>query len=201
MGSNTLKLTVLVVIAPVLISCEISSVESRLSEIARSLAIRYLRAMNEPVIEEMPADSYRFILLPPFHHPVAIRASCGPYTCTLVSKQLSGRGSSEPGTLSHESSRALSRSEWRTIARVVEEAGFWNDSRESYSIGLGAEDSVLWIVEGKQTLRQYAWASWWGQGIEHDGLRRISLELLELSDLAKERPDLMEALSVRSDTQ
>ncbi len=58
----------------------------------------------------------------------------------------------------------------------------------------GAEDSPLWILEGKQGQEHYALARWLEEGIEHEGLMRVSLKLLELSDLAKKRLDLVRAM-------
>ncbi len=194
MKPSQLMIVFFVGAAFLIFSCE-SDKGPSFANSARSLAALYLQAMDEPLIEEMPSASYRFLFMPPFHDAFAIRASCGTESCVLVSKQLSRKSGPKPGLLSYEFSRTLSRDEWRTVVDMVEKAGFWNDPEEPYALGLGDEDSVLWILEGKLESRQYAWATWLGLEMEHDRLRRISLKLLEISELAEKRPELVKELS------
>jgi hypothetical protein len=110
-----------------------------------------LDALQEPSLYQMAstpdAESYRFLWLRSFHHPVAVRLDVkADGTSVLVSKIASGAGGFRPGVLSEHQSHLLSKEETSAFISKVKESGFWkapnpvNDQRGT--------DGSQWIIEG-----------------------------------------------------
>lgn len=113
-----------------------------------------LRALKEPSLWALAkngkAESYRFLWLRTFHHPIAIRLNLNADgTWILVTKISSGAGGYSPGTLIRSTSRKLTAEEAQEFLSTVEKVGFWNAPNPvNDQIGL---DGSQWIIEGVKT--------------------------------------------------
>ena len=140
----------------------------------------HLRVMNEPSLyfpDDSEAESYRFLWLRSFHHPVAVRIwqSGGDHFITL--KQLSGAGGYEPGRLVINRTRAISRVEWEEFIRLLEQASYWNLPTDDYYFG---HDGAQWILEGVRGGRYHIVDRWSPNGGNY---RAACFYLLVLSGL------------------
>ncbi len=89
-----------------------------------------LRALREPsllaVATNTKAESYRFLWLRTFHHPIAVRVDLqADGTWILITKVASGAGGYGPGTLTTNTSRPLTAQEAQSLRSKVENDGFW----------------------------------------------------------------------------
>lgn len=111
-----------------------------------------LRALGEPSLfalaKKEEAESYRFLWLRTFHHPIAVRVnhlqSDGSWI--LVVKMASGAGGYSPGTLTTNTSRKLTAQEVRALLSKFESSGFWN-APNPVDDQTGTDGSG-WIIEG-----------------------------------------------------
>ena len=90
-----------------------------------------LRALQEPSLFALAtnkeAESYRFLWLRSFHHPIAVRVDLqADGSWVLVTKVASGAGGYSPGTLTTDTSRQLTTQEALSFRSKVEGGGFWN---------------------------------------------------------------------------
>jgi hypothetical protein len=113
-----------------------------------------LHALQEPSLLELAkhgeAESYRFLWLRTFHHPVSIRVELqADGSWIVVTKIASGRGGYGPGTLTTNTSRKLTTQEAHSFLSNVEKGGFWNAPNPiNDQAGM---DGSQWIVEGIKT--------------------------------------------------
>lgn len=110
-----------------------------------------LRALKEPslsVLAHQPnAESYRFLWLRTFRHPVAIRIRLrADGHWILVTKMASGAGGYGPGTLTTNTSRELTAQEVRDFLSRVEKVEFW--SAPNPVNDQTGTDGSQWIIEG-----------------------------------------------------
>jgi hypothetical protein len=100
-----------------------------------------LEAANNPSVQ-----SYRFVWLRTFHHPVTVRLDIRvDGTGELTSKIASGAGGYKPGKLIENKSRILSKEQTNKFLDQVKDAGFWE--LPSYEENFGVDGSQ-WIIEG-----------------------------------------------------
>lgn len=109
-----------------------------------------LRALEEPsLLQEAnrpSQQSYRFVWLRTFHHPVAVRLGImSDGTGKLTVKIANGAGGYKPGKLIENTTAALTQKQTDKFLEQVRDVGFWElPSFEKTSGCDGAE----WIIEG-----------------------------------------------------
>lgn len=142
-----------------------------------------LRALQEPSLLAMAhnsaSQSYRFLWLRSFHHPVAIRIDLKlDGSGILTTKVGSGAGGYSPGMLIKNTSRALTAKETSSFLAQVQTAGFWtapnpvNDQKGT--------DGSQWIIEGVRDSKYHVVDRWSPKdGVAHN------LGVLFAFDLAK----------------
>ena len=142
---------------------------------------RHLRAMNEEPLyssDDRWLESYRFLWLRTFHHPVAVRLWKRGAEKFIVVKELSGAGGYEPGELIVNHTRKLSAAEWNQFARRLDDTCYWQLPTEDDE--LGGTDGAQWIFEGF-TLGRYHIVDRWTP--ESGSYRELCLYALQLSGL------------------
>ncbi len=140
-----------------------------------------LAALQEPSLWEssktQQTQSYRFLWLRTFHHPVAIRVDVNADgTSQLTTKMTSGAGGYAPGKLI-KNATALSKEQTEWFLGKIEQYKFWRLAPVQETIG---DDGAQWIVEGIKD-RAYDVVDRW---TPRDGDVR-AIGLVFIKDLAK----------------
>ena len=140
----------------------------------------HLRAMNEEplhVWDDGATESYRFLWLRSFHHPVAVNIwSCGSERFIAV-KEMSGAGGYEPGNLILHQQRTLTTDEWNHFIRLFDNTCFWQLPTPNAILG---NDGAQWIFEAVKRGRYHVVDRWSPRGGSY---RELCLYMLELSGL------------------
>ena len=140
----------------------------------------HLAAMGEPSLYfayDPTGESYRFLWLRSFHHPVAVRVWSSGDEHFLVVKQLDGAGGYAPGRLSVNRTRPLSKDEWDEFVRLLDGICYWQLPTEDSRLG---NDGAQWILEGVKDGRYHIVDRWSPDGGDY---RAACLYLLKLSGL------------------
>jgi len=122
-----------------------------------------LKALHEPSLLESSKDpsltEFRFLWLRTFHHPVAIRVVVKPDgTGTLITKITSGAGGYEPGKLTTNRTRKLSRDETQLILQRFQNSNFWAlPTHERKVIGV---DGAEWVFEAALKGKYHLVSDW-----------------------------------------
>lgn len=141
---------------------------------------RHLRAMNEEVLyssDDRWLESYRFLWLRTFHHPVAVRLWKRGGERFIVVKELNGAGGYEPGEIIVNHTRKLTAAEWDEFARHLDDTCYWQLPTEDDALGT---DGSQWILEGFKVNRYHVVDRWTP---ESGSYRELCLYLLQLSGL------------------
>lgn len=141
---------------------------------------KHLKAMGErPLLShpESRAESYRFLWLRTFHHPVAVRVWRSDDGWFLNVKQLSGAGGYEPGRLVMNQTRQLTSAEWDGFVSLLDRSCYWQLPTE---IGDMGNDGAQWILEGAKEGRYHVVDRWTPRSGD---FRESCLYLLKLSNL------------------
>jgi hypothetical protein len=145
-----------------------------------------LRALKEPsffILAKNPAsNSYRFLWLRTFHHPVAIRVDHQQSNDSwiLTVKVASGAGGYSPGTITTNTSRKLTAQEAESLVSKVESGGFWN-APDPVDEPTG-EDGSQWIIEGAKAGHYHVVDRWMPKnGPAHDLGLFFAFDLAKLS--------------------
>ena len=138
---------------------------------------KHLKAMDEPAIPSITGanETYRFLWLRTFHHPIAIRLWRTGEERNIVFKELSGAGGYEPGKLITNQTQQLSADEWDMFIKLLQEASYWRLPTESKDLAL---DGAQWILEGKKDEQYHLVDRWSPKGGSY---REACLYLLKLS--------------------
>lgn len=143
-----------------------------------------LTALKEPSLLEMAntpsSESYRFLWLRTFHHPIAIRLDVkADGSSVLTTKITSGEGGYESGVLTVNTSRNLTQEQTQNIVKKIEEALFWSMPilDDGNTIGV---DGAEWIVEGVKNGKYHVVTRW---SPESGAIRELGLAFIH--DLAK----------------
>jgi hypothetical protein len=110
-----------------------------------------LSALKEPSLFEAKQDStiqsYRFLWLRTFHHPVAIRVRIYPDgTGTLFTKVAGGAGGYKPGNLILNKAVSLTEERVRNVLERIQRLKYWMlPLRDANARGL---DGAQWVMEG-----------------------------------------------------
>jgi hypothetical protein len=140
-----------------------SSLDLRRDHFKRDWYSAQLNALQEPSLYQMVkvsnSESYRFLWLRTFHHPVAVRIDVKPDgTGMLTAKISTGAGGYRPGVISENRSQLLNKEQISTFLAKVDDVQFWkapnpvNDQR-------GADGSQ-WIIEGLKNGRYHVVDRW-----------------------------------------
>ncbi len=94
------------------------------------IARKYLSAMKEPSLEKLAekdraSTAYRFLWMPSFHNPIAVRFVKSEEGADLQAVTLSLDDAHEPRSIVERKSVKLSRAHWERIANRLEKAKFW----------------------------------------------------------------------------
>jgi hypothetical protein len=114
----------------------------------------HLGAMKEPSLRELAendrtATVYRFLWLPTFHNPVAVRFVKSDEGAVLHAVRLSGKGGYEPEKIVERKSVKLGRAPWERIVNHLDKAKFWTlPSSKPPPFGEINTDGDMLIVEG-----------------------------------------------------
>lgn len=139
---------------------------------------KHLRAMSEPALwkeSKSGAESYRFLWLRTFDHPIAVRVEQTGSTATLFLKELNGAGGYDPGQLIATKSVVINPEEWCAFIKKLERANYWNSPLHQDGDGL---DGAQWIVEGVREGRYHVVDRW---SPESGAFREACTYLLELA--------------------
>jgi hypothetical protein len=111
---------------------------------------KHLKALEEPSLWEFSKTSktqtYRFVWLRTFHHPIAVRLNVKEDgTSLLTLKQTSGGGGYEPEKLTLNESRVISKDQTQWFLERIDTFKYWDiPSEEMY----GGCDGAQWVIEG-----------------------------------------------------
>lgn len=113
---------------------------------------KHLKALEEPSLLQKSkgssAESYRFVWLRTFHHPVIVRvdiqANGGAKLTTKVSN---GAGGYEPGKLVENTSRPLPQRQTEKLLATIQRLQFWELPTHETPETVGCDGSQ-WIIEG-----------------------------------------------------
>jgi len=137
--------------------------DPRLDQFVYGWYSRELKAMGEPSLFESsknPAiESYRFLWLRSFHHPVVVRVDLQTDgSATLITKLGSGAGGYPPGKLIANRSRLLTKEELQTLIAHINASGFWQ--RPSYERNKAGTDGAEWVVEAAVRGKYHLVSEW-----------------------------------------
>jgi hypothetical protein len=112
----------------------------------------HLKALQELSLLQLaqnPAvQSYRFLWLRTFHHPVVVRLDFkSDGTGAITTKVASGAGGYKPGHLVENTTRPLSREQMEKFLVAVKRAQFWELPSHETPATEGC-DGAQWIIEG-----------------------------------------------------
>lgn len=110
---------------------------------------KHLAAMKEEslyVSDNNAVESYRFVWLRSFHHPVAVRIWKTETDHFITLKETSGAGGYEPGQLVLDQTRKLERGEWDAFVHRLDDMCYWN--LPTNDPDFGGPDGAQWILEG-----------------------------------------------------
>ena len=138
---------------------------------------KHLKAMDESSLNSMARsdETYRFLWLRTFHHPIAIRVWRKGEESNMVFKELDGAGGYKPGKIIANRTRRLNTDEWDKFIKLLQQASYWRLPTESKN---GGKDGAQWILEGKKDERYHVVDRWSPEGGGH---REACLYLLKLS--------------------
>ena len=147
---------------------------------------KQLKALHEPSLWELSkakkTQTYRFLWLRTFHHPIAIRLDVeADGNSLLTTKISSGQGGYEPGRLIRNSTRKLSKEQTEWFLARIEELQFWSlPTKEAEEPNVINLDGAEWILEATKN-GDYHLVERWSpdKGAVH------ALGIIMLIDLAK----------------
>jgi len=140
---------------------------------------KHLRAMREKSlldISDKNTETYRFLWLRTFHHPIAVTAIREGYSFRMVSRELDGAGGYEPGKMHRTDNIELSKDQWCKLIKLLDDASYWN--MPPHQRDESGEDGAQWVLEGVSDNRYHLVDRWSPTTGE---FREACLYLLELS--------------------
>ena len=160
---------------------ELLSQDERRARMMNEWYAKHLTAMEEGPLfspDKNVLESYRFLWLRSFHHPVGVRiwrSSTGHF---ISVKEMSGAGGYEPGSFILKEQRPITADEWDTFMRLLKDSCYWGQPTEDPNDrGL---DGAEWILEGVREDRYHLVDRWTP---ESGSFREACLYLLKLSQL------------------
>ena len=147
---------------------------------AREWYSKHLVAMGEPSLScgaLKDTETYRFLWLPTWLNPVAVRVYRRGGDFGLEAVILDGAGGYDPGQVSRRITRALSRDEWQTVIAQLQRIQFWQMATTGGNHGF---DGAQWIVEARRDGRYHIVDRWGGIGSRAESIGRFFLNLADL---------------------
>lgn len=122
-----------------------------------------LKALREPSLLELSkapsTESYRFLWLRSFHHPIAIRVDVqADGSATLTTKIASGAGGYPPGRLTASTTRLLTKDEAQKLIARINASRFWQ--LPSYERDRAGNDGSEWVVEAAVHGKYHLVSAW-----------------------------------------
>lgn len=153
---------------------------------------KFLRALNQRSLlietnDQADFETYRFIWLRTFDHPIIVQVSRYGRRFQMNSVESDGKGGYEPGKVLRIDQNSFDKEAWCHLVKLLNEANFW--SMPSIEDDLGGNDGAQWILEGVRGDRYHVVDRW----TPRDGqYRQACLYLLILSgrDVVKMGDDL-----------
>jgi len=113
---------------------------------------QHLRAMGEPSLSCGQRDGeevYRFLWLPSFQHPLAVRITHTGDGATLDVTELTGAGGYDPGIVGRHEERKLTNAEWESLQAALGAIDFWTmPTKPPPDPTVAHFDGAQWILEG-----------------------------------------------------
>jgi hypothetical protein len=164
------------------------------SRILEDFCSEQLRAMEEPSLWESSKNqkpqSYRFLWLRSFHHPISVRLDVQQDGSSLLTTKMSDApGGYNPGKLVVNDTRRITADETTLALHQIERLDFWNlpSFEKAETVGPNGEritrkqlDGAQWIVEGVKGGAYHVVDRW---SPKNGPVREIGIMMLE--DLAK----------------
>jgi hypothetical protein len=123
----------------------------------------HLKAMGEPSLScgRSPdhADSYRFLWLRTFSHPVTVRVDQTTDGAKVTWVELSGAGGYEPGVVYTRVEKQITLDQWQQLVSALDSIDFWNMPTNPLRPVHGF-DGQRWILEGSQAGRYHIVDRW-----------------------------------------
>lgn len=159
-----------------------SSVDLRGDEFKSQWYSSQLRALQEPSLlplaKTSSSESYRFLWLRSFNHPVAIRLDPkSDGTSVLTTKVANGSGGFRPGVLTENTSKVLTKEQTQKCLSRVAKLNFWT-APNSVDDQKGTDGSQ-WIIEGVKGGQYHVVDRW----MPREGIAR-ELGMMLVFDLA-----------------
>lgn len=132
-----------------------------------------LKALEEPSLLQKAnassAESYRFVWLRTFHHPVIVRVDIrADGRAELTTKVSSGAGGYEPGKLIENTSRPLTQQQTEKFLTTIQRLRFWDLPTHETPFAVGCDGSQ-WIIEGVKGGKYHVVDRWTpAKGAVHD---------------------------------
>jgi len=146
---------------------------------------KHLAAMGESNLPRGGGESYRFLWLRTFNHPIAVRISPVGSQCVVVAKELDGAGGYAPGKLARRIVRTLPDEACVPLKGLIEAVGFWRSPPPDPSDpDLLNFDGAQWVLEGRRGTAYHVWHVWSpDESGPQASFRRLCLEMIRLSGL------------------
>jgi hypothetical protein len=138
-----------------------------------------LRAMEEKSLLERAdpeTETYRFLWLRTFHHPIFVRIERERKEIRLFTKELDGAGGYEPGKVLRSGDYYITAEDFRHFLDLLEKADYWNTPTDHDNID--GNDGAQWILEGVKNNRYHVVDRWTPRA---GAYREACLYLLKLS--------------------
>jgi hypothetical protein len=165
------------------------SSNSRNDQFASVWYSRDLRTLEEPSLLEMAKsqtkESYRFLWLRTFHHPVSVRLEVNADgAATVTTKIASGEAGFNPGVLTVNISRTITSEQTKKFLNQIKGAGFW--ALPSHVNDQAGTDGSEWVIEGASNGRYHVVTRWSPQaGAVHSIGLILAFDLAQI-DVPKE---------------
>ena len=142
---------------------------------------KFFRALNQRSLlsetdDQGDFETYRFIWLRSFDHPVIVQVSRRGRGFQVISVESDGQGGYEPGKLRRTDRNSFEKDAWCHLVKLLNEASFW--SMPSIEDDLGGNDGSQWILEGVRGDRYHVVDRWTPS---EGGYRQACMYLLEIS--------------------
>jgi hypothetical protein len=134
-------------------------------------------------------ETYRFLWLRSFHHPVVIRLSHMRRGGFIVSTELDGAGGYAPGRQLRRDSVRLSDDTWTSFQALIAREAFW--TRLTTDTAHQGLDGADWIIEATRGGR-YIIVERWAPATNESAafMRRLGLEFLRLGRVSVPAADV-----------
>ena len=148
---------------------------------------KHLAAMEEASLyasDNSAVESYRFLWLRSFNHPVAVHIWKTEADQFITLKETSGAGGYEPGHILINQTRKLERAEWDAFVSRLDDLCYWNlPTTDPEGQGF---DGAQWILEGVRGDRYHIVDRWTPQSGSY---REACLYALKLAGFKVDAPD------------